>query len=93
MQNAAVLVVVHLVERIDAAEQRHLIGGAVGAVDDQGHRLARGQIVEAEDVEGFVTHQLQRVAVGASLVRILCRYTQFLADTTRALKQISQKLN
>lgn len=59
MEDAAVAVVLRLVGGVDAAEQRHGLGGAVGAVDGELDVHARGDAAgDAGDVEGLLAGEV-----------------------------------
>src|SRR5690348_17316740 len=68
LQDAAVPEIFELVERIDTAQQRHLVGLAVGAVNPAKELGARLQALgDAENVEALGAVELQGLTILAFL--------------------------
>jgi hypothetical protein len=65
-QDAAVAVVFDLDGRVDAGGDGHLLLCAVGAMDDEGQGLARGELVgQAKDIVGLGAVEFQGLGGGA----------------------------
>src|SRR5579883_2483204 len=68
LQNPAMAEIFELIERVDAAEQRHRVDLAIRAMDAAGQLDARLQARgDAENVEPLAAVELQALAIGAVL--------------------------